>query len=122
RSETEKPMFHGLEREFAKSVLQMEEEYPDEVAVIIQAFRIGELNVAAIPFEVFTETGLEIKEKSPGERTFTISLANGWGGYLPTPEQHEVGGYETWFSVNKVEKNASRTIVGELLSLFSKMN
>lgn len=122
RPETEKPMFHGLEREFAKSVLQMEEEYPDEVDVIIQAFRIGELNVAAIPFEVFTETGLEIKEKSRNERTFTISLANGWGGYLPTPEQHEVGGYETWFSVNKVEKNASSTIVAELLSLFSKMN
>lgn len=122
RPETEQPLFHGLEREFAKSIFQMEEEYPDEVDVIIQAFRIGGLNVAAIPFEVFTETGIEIKKKTPGDRTFTISLANGWGGYLPTPEQHEMGGYETWFAVNKVEKNASRKIVSELLSLFSKMN
>lgn len=47
---------------------------------------------------------------------------NGWGGYLPTPEQHALGGYETWFTVNKVEKNASRKIVAELLSLFAKMN
>jgi hypothetical protein len=23
-------------------------------------------------------------------------LANGYGGYLPTPEQHQLGGYETW--------------------------
>jgi len=122
RPETEQPLFHSLEREFAKSIFQMEEEYPDEVDVIIQAFRIGGLNVAAIPFEVFTETGIEIKEKTPGDRTFTISLANGWVGYLPTPEQHEMGGYETWFAVNKVEKNASRKIVSELLSLFSKMN
>ena len=28
--------------------------------------------------------------------TFTIGLANGYGGYLPTAEQHQLGGYETW--------------------------
>jgi hypothetical protein len=28
--------------------------------------------------------------------TFTISLANGYSGYLPTPEHHCYGGYETW--------------------------
>lgn len=120
--ESQNPMYHPLEKVFAESVLQMEDEYPDEVEVIVQAFRIGELNIAAIPFEVFTETGLEIKQKIPGSQTFTISLANGWGGYLPTPEQHVLGGYETWFSVNKVEKTASRKIVDELISLFSRMN
>lgn len=121
RPATEKQRFHPLERIFAESMLQMEEEYPDRVEVILQAFRIGELGVAAIPFEVFTETGLEIKDKSPLDQTFTISLANGWGGYLPTPEQHQMGGYETWLTVNKVEKNASQKIVFELLSLFSKL-
>ena len=120
--ESRQPMYHPLEKIFAESMLQMEREYPDKVEVILQAFRIGELNIAAIPFEVFAETGLEIKEKVPGGQTFTIGLANGWGGYLPTPEQHRLGGYETWFSVNKVEKNASRKIVAELLSLFAKMN
>jgi hypothetical protein len=23
-------------------------------------------------------------------------LANGYNGYLPTPDQHALGGYETW--------------------------
>lgn len=120
--DSQQPMYHPLERVFAESMLQMGSEYPDKVEVILQAFRIGELNIAAIPFEVFAETGLEIKQRVSGGQTFTISLANGWGGYLPTPEQHELGGYETWFSVNKVEKNASHKIVAELLSLFAKMN
>ena len=120
--ESQQPIYYPLEKVFAESMLQMENEYPDKVEVILQAFRIGDLNIAAIPFEVFTETGLEIKEKIPGGQTFTISLANGWGGYLPTPEQHALGGYETWFTVNKVEKKASRKIVAELLSLFAKMN
>ena len=25
-----------------------------------------------------------------------VSLANAYHGYLPTPEQHALGGYETW--------------------------
>ncbi len=119
--DTEKPLFHPLEKVFAESVLQMEKEWPDKVDIILQAFKIGELGVAAIPFEVFTETGLEIKAKSKFKPTFTIELANGWGGYLPTPEQHELGGYETWLTVNKVEKGATIKIVDELFALFSKL-
>ena len=57
---------------------------PDDVSVILQAIRIGDLGIASIPFEVFTEIGLEIKEKSPLAKSFTIELANGSYGYLPT--------------------------------------
>ncbi|MEX2568893.1 MAG: neutral/alkaline non-lysosomal ceramidase N-terminal domain-containing protein [Cyclobacteriaceae bacterium] len=115
---TNKPSKHPLEMVFAESLLQMEEEWPDRVDIILQAFRIGDLGVAGIPYEVFAETGLEIKSKSNIQPVFTISLANGWGGYLPTPEQHNWGGYETWLTVNKVEISASQKIVQELLALF----
>lgn len=70
--------------------------YPDVAVIKLQAIRIGDLGITAIPCEVFAETGLGIKEKSPFESTFTIELANGFYGYLPTAEQHKWGGYETW--------------------------
>jgi neutral ceramidase len=117
-SSTEKPSQHYLEIIFAESLLQMEKEWPDKVDIILRAFRIGDLGVAGIPYEVFAETGLEIKSKSDIRPVFTISLANGWGGYLPTPEQHALGGYETWLTVNKVELSASQKIVQELMALF----
>src|SRR5262249_19814618 len=69
--------------------------YPPKVKVKLQALRVGELGIAAVPCEVFVEIGLEIKKKSPLKPTFTIELANGYNGYLPTPEQHKLGGYET---------------------------
>lgn len=96
--------------------------WPESVNIVVQAFRIGDLAVAAIPFETFTETGLEIKAKSPFKDTFTIELANGGLGYLPTPEQHELGGYETWHGTNRVEREASRKIVARLLDLFGSLN
>jgi hypothetical protein len=87
----------------------------------MQTFGIGDLGVAAIPFEVFTEIGLEIKAKSPFKSSFTIELANGSYGYLPTPEQHQMGGYETWLGTNRVETVASRKIVTEILKLFNQV-
>lgn len=71
-------------------------EYAPRFETVVQAIRLGELGIAAMPCEVFAETGLAIKRESPLRPTFTMELANGYGGYLPTPEQHAWGGYETW--------------------------
>ena len=71
-------------------------EYPPKVKAKLQALRIGDLGIVGIPCEVFVETGLAIKKQSPLKPTFTIELANGYNGYLPTPDQHALGGYETW--------------------------
>lgn len=62
----------------------------------LQAVRIGELGITAIPDEVFAITGLKIKTLSPLTPTFTIELANGSEGYIPPPAQHALGGYTTW--------------------------
>jgi hypothetical protein len=114
------PMPHPLTRIYAERVILLNE-YPDNIDVIIQAFRIGDLAVSAIPFEVLTEIGLDIKAKSPFKSTFTIELANGSYGYLPSPAQHKLGGYETWLSTNRVQTDASDKIIAEVLKLFQKV-
>ena len=111
---------HRHEKTYAERTLKMLD-WPDNVDILLQTFRIGDLGVAAIPFETFAETGMEIKAKSPFRPSFTIELANGSYGYLPTPGQHALGGYETWFSTNKVEVEASVKIVAKILELFARM-
>lgn len=112
--------WHSRERIYAERV-KMIAEAPDEVSVLLQTFRIGDLGIAAIPFETFVESGVELKQKGPFAQTFTIELANGSFGYLPTPEQHEVGGYETWLGTNYVEKTATVKIVDQLLGMFASL-
>ena len=47
-----------------------------------------------------------------------IELANGYGGYLPPREQHELGGYETWPARSSfLEPDAESKIRGEALRL-----
>ncbi len=97
-------------------------DYPAEVPLIIQAIRIGDLAIAAIPCEVFAQIGLDIKAQSPFKPTFTISLANGWNGYLPTPDQHALGGYETWRSrASYLETNASVKIFNTVMEQLGKL-
>jgi len=109
---------HSLEKTYAARTLNQLKK-PDQVSIRLHVFGIGDLGVASIPFEVFAETGLEVKAKSPFKQTFVVGLADGYWGYLPTPAQHELGGYETWLSTNNVELKASEKIVSELLKQFS---
>jgi neutral ceramidase len=112
--------YHKHEKVYAKRTLQMQDT-PAEVSVVLQTFRIGDLGICAIPFEVFVEIGLEMKAKSPFEQTFTISHTNGSYGYLPTLAQHELGGYETWLGTNMVEIQAAPKIVRMLIGMFNRM-
>lgn len=118
--DTKAKPYHSRELNYARRLLQLAKS-PDQVTVPLQAVRIGELAIAAIPFEVFVEIGLEIKDKTPFKQSFTIELANGSYGYLPTPEQHKLGGYETWMGTNRVETTASTKIVNRILAMFKEL-
>jgi neutral ceramidase len=112
---------HRHEVAYAQRTLSARDTPGDTVTTVMQAFGIGDLAIAAIPFEVFTEIGLEIKARSPFKDTFTIELANGSNGYLPTPAHHDLGGYETWLGTNRVEREASTIITAKILSLLDRV-
>jgi hypothetical protein len=94
-SQTKGRALQGLEQIYARETVLLNE-YPPYVETLVQALRIGELGIATSPCETFVETGLAIKSASPLKPTLTIELANDYCGYLPTAEQHALGGYETW--------------------------
>jgi neutral ceramidase len=102
---------------YARETLKLVD-FPATVPVKVQVLKVGPVAVYSIPCEVFTEIGLELKEKSPVKPCFSVSLANGYNGYLPTPRQHEWAGYETWRARSSyLEEQASVKIVAKLLEL-----
>jgi hypothetical protein len=64
------------------------------VPVEVQAIRLGEALIVACEGELFVEYGSRIKDASPAAVTFVAAYANGYAGYLPTPEAWDEGGYE----------------------------
>src|SRR5690625_5590056 len=74
-AEAEGPVMKTSEEVYARETLLMQD-YPKKINMLLQAFRIGDLGIAAIPCEVFVEIGLDLKEKSTFRPVFTINLAN----------------------------------------------
>jgi hypothetical protein len=88
----------------------------------LQALRIGDMGIAALPNEVFCLTGLKLKARSPFPLTMNISLANGAEGYIPPPEQHALGGYTTWPARTAgLEAQAEPKITAALVTLLEKI-
>ena len=79
---------------YAREAIILHERQKTEIK--LQAIRIGDLAINALPNEVYAITGLKLKAQSPLPTTINIELANGGEGYIPPPEQHALGGYTTW--------------------------
>ena len=115
------PRMQTPEQVYAREAILLSGFAP-KVPVYLQAIRIGDLVIGAIPCETFAESGLDLKARSPFPATFTIELANGYHGYMPTARHHEWGGYETWRARSSyLEKDAASKVVDTLVDLFGQL-
>ncbi len=90
--------------------------------IVLQAIRIGDIAIATTPNETYALTGLKLKMQSPFEHTMVIELANGGDGYIPPPEQHILGGYNTWAARSAgLEVTAEPKIVAADLQLLERV-
>jgi hypothetical protein len=101
---------------YAQRTLRMAD-CPESLPVPLQVLRIGDVCIGSMPNEVFCETGLEFRKRSPLQPAFLVSLAHGYFGYLPTPKQHEWGGYETWLGTSRFEPKASEKMLDALVEM-----
>lgn len=118
--EAERAKLPRLAENYARRALSLAEG-PETVSVPLQAVRIGDFAICAIPFEAFAEIGLDLKRRSPFGRTMVIGIANAPNGYLPTPEQHQLGGYETWLGTNRVQEDASVILTDHLVEMLAEL-
>jgi hypothetical protein len=64
------------------------------VPMVATILKLGALIWVSLGAEVFTEIGINIKSIAGSHFSFFSSLTNGCIGYLPTKEEHALGGYE----------------------------
>ncbi len=89
------PEASAMERIYAREQVFLNE-YPDEVSFPIQVLRMGDITIGGLGAEFFAETGLALKSQPDNKKYFTITMANGYIGYIPPAHEIEKGGYETW--------------------------
>ncbi|GAB3248667.1 neutral/alkaline non-lysosomal ceramidase N-terminal domain-containing protein [Larkinella harenae] len=106
-----------LRRIYAREQVLLNE-YPDTNVFPVQAFQIGTGQIGALGAEFFAETGLKLKQNRPAY--FTITMANGYIGYVPPAHELLRGGYETWrCRTSFLEPGAEETIRTKLTELLT---
>jgi len=76
----------------AKLVATVEDGRPTH-ELRVQAIRVNDIVLSALSMEVFFETGLDIRARSPHPDTFVLGYSNGLYGYLPRAEDYPEGGW-----------------------------
>lgn len=92
----------------------------DEITTVVQALRLGDGALAAMPGEVFAGLGLDLKARSPFAMTAAAELCNDLVGYIPTREAFRQGGYETFRSRwARVVPGTGEKLVDELVEMLA---
>jgi len=81
----------------------------------LQAIRIGNIALIAIPGEPFTETGQAIAAGSPFPHTLFSGYTNGGFSYLPVRSAYAEGGYEV--ETSPFAEGAAELVVREALAM-----
>ena len=95
----------------------------------LQVFRMGDLEISALPGEPFLAVGEEIRAASTAKFPIAVSVANGDAGYYPTREMFDqypniwccdnfgaFGFYEVWFGPGLLRPKFQPQIVEYLVS------
>jgi hypothetical protein len=108
-------VFRNMRRELAPLQGQERETW-------LQVMRIGDVALAGVPAEYFTQLGLDIKNRSPFRYTFVAELANDWIGYLPNLEGHKLGGYQVWTGFHSyAEPGTGERMADEIVGMLKEL-
>ena len=94
REENTIPGFSFNDIVMARKYIRLEEKDPI-VDLNVVCIALGDIAFVGLPGEPFTDTGRQIKEKSPFTMTIPCCNANGSEGYFPTDDALTGDGYES---------------------------
>lgn len=106
---------HGFSSVYEVSAILERAGTPETKDMELKVMSIGNIGMLFAPYEMFGDTALDIKERSPYDFTFVVTCGEGAKGYLPTPAGFEIGSYESHVT------DFARGTAEELADAFVKM-
>ena len=92
---------------------------PAEDTVELNAFYVAGMAFITAPFELFSDTGIHIKENSPFAFTVLCANANDWNSYLAPAYAYDYFSYES--SAGHLAKGAAEAIRDEYVKMLNSL-
>jgi len=81
------------EEDWARLLVEATSHAHPTCELLVQAIRVGDVALTGMDAELFFESGLEIRARSPFPHTFALGVTNGTIGYLPRADDYPPGGW-----------------------------
>ena len=94
-------------------------ELPATQNIELNAFSIGELGFITAPYEMFSNSALEIKERSPFDTTVICTCANEHYSYIPTTAAVDYDSYES--NNSNFVRGTSETLVDQFVTMLEDL-
>ena len=113
----------GSNQFFREGQARLRAEGIAQVETVVQALRIGDTGLIALPGEVFVEWGLHVKRQGPFGWNYGIALSNDSLGYLITRDAWEAGGYEALTSAGTfIDVAGVELMVGRSMAMLRQLH
>ena len=98
---------------------------PEKSSLAVQGIRIGDVFISALPGEIYTTYGKQIKAKSPFSKTMVAENCNSYCGYIPSHKAFEEASdlYESSLCFHSCHvPEAGDILVSKALEFANKLN
>ncbi len=93
---------------------------PDITEVWMNVMAIGDnVSLAFMPYEMFSESGSDLRANTPYDMTFLSSCSNGAEGYLPSKAACDYGCYE--YYTTRLAVGSAEELVDEYISMLTEL-
>lgn len=106
---------YGIETYNEASNILARIDRPAEDTVELNAFYVAGMAFIAAPFELFSDTGISIKESSPFDFTLLFANANEWNSYLAPAYSYDYVSYES--SAGHLAKGAEDVVRAKFIEM-----
>jgi len=116
---------HGIVSPYhALSIVSRSKMTATQQEMEINAFTIGNIGFATVPYEMFSQNGQAVKDGSPYETTFMITCCNGANAYIAAEAAFEYNNGQGSYEVHNRTfiRGTAEAIQDELISMLNGLN
>lgn len=110
---------HGFHTIYHASAVLGRSSRPANGEMELDAVRVGGVGFAFAPFEMYSSTGMYIKDNAPNEFTLVLSCANEAHGYFATMESYDVGTYGS--TTSRFARGCAEASAEKLVSMLKEI-
>lgn len=101
----------------AASMTVLRNRHENDRPVRLHALRLGEVSIVTAGAECFSQSSLDLYDKTESDQLLYATNTNGWAGYLPTERAYEEGGYEVAAGRDRVDPKRLSKVTQLLIEL-----